>query len=340
MEKVKWLLLSVLILCLTIVTPKPGQAFYEGKVLRILVISPPGSLTDIEARLVARHIGRQIPGKPGVIVQSVVGGGGINMANYLYRVAKPDGLTIGVNGTLVALHKLLGTRGVKYKVEDFTWLGSFADPYFVLLFHAKTPYDSVAALKKASKPPKLGVPSVRHAIYLQSRIWEEALGVKFQYTFGYSPPEIELAVDRREIDGRSFTLSNLFNRRPDWIDQGYHFVSVTSRERDKRLPKTPTIWELIKDEDTRTFIETAMVPFQTPRPWSAPPGVPKDRVQILRKAFMDTLKDPKFVKDAKRSALPIYPKGGEELARILKERLTQAPPEIRKRIPKLLKPPK
>lgn len=340
MEKGKWLLLSVLILFLIVVIPRPGQAFYEGKVLRILVISPPGALTDIEARLIARHIGRHIPGKPGVIVQSFVGGGGINMANYLYRAAKPDGLTIGVNGTLVALHEILGTRGVKYKAEDFVWLGSFADPNFILIFHPKTPYDSVAALKKASKPAKLGVPSVRHAIYLQSRIWEEALGVNFQYAFGYSPPEIELAVERREVDGRSVTLSNLFNRRQDWIDQGYYFPSVTSRERQKRLPKTPTIWELIKDEDTRKFIESAMVPFETPRPWSAPPGVPKDRAKILRKAFMDTLRDPKFLDDAKRSRLPVFPKSGEELARILKERLTQAPPEIRRRIPKLLKPPK
>jgi len=115
---------------------------------------------------------------------------------------------------------------------------------------------------------------------------------------------------------------------------------VTSKERIKELPDMPTIWEYVKDDETRKFIEAAMVPYETPRPWSAPPRVPQERVQILRKAFMDTLSDPKFMEDAKRSAVPIHPKSGEELSSILKQKLTEAPPEILKKIPMLLKPPK
>ncbi len=332
--------LMFLFLSLAITSSANAQSFYKGKVLKILVPSPAGSLTDIEARAIARHISRHIPGEPDVIIQAYLGAGGINLANYLYSAAKPDGLTIGVNGSLVALHTILKTKGVRYKIEDLNWLGSYAEPNFILIFHAKTPNKDVEALKQAAQAPKLGIPSARHAIFLQGRIFQEVLGVNFQYTFGYSPPEIDLAVDRREIDGRSMALSNLFNRRQDWIKQGYHMFMVTSKERVKELPDTPTIWEYIKEDEKRKFIEAALVPFTTPRPWSAPPKVPQDRVQILRKAFMATLEDPKFKEDAERSALPIYPMSGEELTGILKQKLTEAPPEILKKIPALLKPPK
>lgn len=316
-----------------------AASFYEGKAFRILVPSPPGALTDIEARTVGRHISRHIPGSPAVIVQSIPGGGGINLANYLYNVAKPDGLTVAISGTLVAFHKLLGTRGVKYEVEKFHWLGTFADPNFILVFHVDTPYSSVEAIRNAPKPPKLGVPSSRHAIYMQSRIFQEALGLKFNYAFGYSPPEIDLAVERKEVDGRTSTLSTVLARRKEWLDRGFHVISVASDSRLKQLPGVPTIWELVKDKETREFIEVAMVPFKTPRAWTAPPGVPAERVAILRQALMKTLRDPKFLQDAKKTGLSVVPNSGEEVEKVF-GKLRNAPPELLKRVPSLVKSPK
>ena len=332
-----WLCLSVCLWLIPITAL--AQSFYSGKALRILTPSPPGALTDIEARTVGRHLSRHIPGNPSIIVQPIPGGGGINLANYLYNVAKPDGLTIGLNGTLVAFHKILGTRGVKYKVEDFIWLGTFADPNSILIFHVDSPYSSVEAIRNANRPPKLGVPSSRHAIFMQARIFQKSLGVKFDYVFGYSPPEIDLAVERKEIDGRSSTYSTVVARRREWLDQGFYILGIISDKRHKALPKVPTIWELIKDENTRKLVEVAVVPFRTPRAWTAPPGVPQERVQILRQGFLATLKDPKFLADAKRTGLSVVPNDGEQVEKTIRK-LTQASPDILKQIREMLRRPK
>jgi tripartite-type tricarboxylate transporter receptor subunit TctC len=319
------------------------STFYEGKTVRLVIGSGPGALYDLWARLIARHMGKHIPNHPGVVVQTMPGAGSIIAANYIYSVAKPDGLTLGAINPAIYMDQLLGRREVKFDWAKFNWIGTPEQPDFLFFMRGDSPYKSVEDIRKAKEPPKCGSTGTGSPLYHIPKLMEETIGTKFNVVVGYQgAPDIDLAMERGEIHCRLITIAAFFGREPflTWGKTGFVRPLVqTGRKRDAKLPEVSTLYELMEQYKTaeagRRLATVILAPIVFGRPMVAPPGVPAERVKILREAWNRTLKDPELLAEANRSGWPVAPVGGAELEVLAKEAITQ-PPEVVQRLKKLL----
>ncbi|HWP56747.1 MAG TPA: tripartite tricarboxylate transporter substrate-binding protein [Candidatus Acidoferrales bacterium] len=331
--------LAVLILAsLSLIGSLYGQEpFYKGKTLTVIVGTTPGALYDQWARILAAHIGRHIPGNPETVVQNMPGAGHQIAANYLYNVAKPDGLT--VIGSIIPglyLNQLVGRKEAKFDWAKFIFIGSPVRGEQQMMMRADAPYKSIEDIRTAKEPPKCGTTGTGGTDYILSRLLEEIFPpLKIQTVLGYpGGPEIDLAIERGEIQCRSFTIEAFFSREPygSWRQKGFvRNLLQTGRRRDPRLPDTPSIHELMEQYKTpeagRRLATVILAVGALGRPMMAPPGVPPERVKILREAFDKTMKDGAFLDEIKKRKYELEPATGEELQAIVKEAMAQ-PPEI------------
>ncbi len=318
-------------------------SFYEGKTVRLVIGSGPGALYDLWARLIARHLGKHIPHNPSVVVQSMPGAGSIIAANYIYGVAKPDGLTLAAINPAIYMDQLLGRREVKFDWAKFNWIGTPEQPDFLFFIRGDSPYKNIEEIRKAKEPPKCGSTGTGSPLYHIPKLMEETLGTKFNIVIGYQgAPDIDLAMERGEVQCRLITIAAYFGREPflTWGKKGFVRPLVqTGRRRDSALPDVPTISELMDrfktPEDGRRLATVILAPIVFGRPMVAPPGVPAERVKILRESWNKTLKDPELLAEANRSGWPVGPVGGGELEALAKEAVSQ-PPDVVQRLKKLL----
>jgi tripartite-type tricarboxylate transporter receptor subunit TctC len=304
--------------------------FYAGKTIKIVVGLPAGDVYDLYARILADHMGKYIPGNPTFIVQNMPGASTMIAANYVYNVAKPDGLTFG--STLPALYfdQLIGRKEVQFDWAKFGWLGSFEKSYNLLYMRADAPYKTIHDVTKASDPPKCGSTGTGGLAYLLIRLLNEAIGTKFNIVTGYQGgQEIDLAVERGEVHCRAFTVTSFFAREPfhTWRKNGFvQVLTQTGKKRDPRLPDVPTVYELMEEyrtpESTRRLAAVVLAAGEFGRPIVVTPGVPAERVKILREAFSKTLSDPDLVADIKKKKLEVDPTAGEDLEALAKEVIT------------------
>ena len=304
--------------------------FYAGKTIKIVVGLPAGDVYDLYARILADHMGKYIPGNPTFIVQNMPGASTMIAANYVYNVAKPDGLTFG--STLPALYfdQLIGRKEVQFDWAKFGWLGSFEKSYNLLYMRADAPYKTIHDVTKASDPPKCGSTGTGGLAYLLIRLLNEAIGTKFNIVTGYQGgQEIDLAVERGEVHCRAFTVTSFFAREPfhTWRKKGFvQVLTQTGKKRDPRLPDVPTVYELMEEyrtpESTRRLAAVVLAAGEFGRPIVVTPGVPAERVKILREAFSKTLSDPDLVADIKKKKLEVDPTAGEDLEALAKEVIT------------------
>jgi len=317
--------------------------FYQGKTMVMIVGTKPGDVYDTYARLLAEHMPRYIPGNPNIIVQNMPGAASLIGANYVYSVAKPDGLTIGAIYPALYFDQLSKKSEVKFDWVKWNWIGSTVKSNHLLYMRADTPYQSIDDVRKASTPPRCGATGTTSTAYYLPKLFEETLGTKFNIVTGYQAgQEVDLAVERGEVQCRAFTIIGYFAREPfvSWRARGFVRVLVqTGAERDERLRDVPTIYELMDrykaTDDARRLAKVMLAAGDFGRPIVAPPGVPADRVNILREAFDKAAKDPQFVADAKKRSLEMDPSSGEELSALAKE-VMSAPPEIVAKITGLL----
>ena len=318
--------------------------FFQGKTIKIVVGTQSGVLYDQWARLIAAHIVKHIPGNPDYIVQNMPGGGHKIAANYLYSVAKPDGLTlIGSIIPFLYFDQLVGRKEVQYDWAKFTWIGSPVRGESQMYMRADTPYKTMEDVRKATEPPRCGALSTAESAYLLPKLFEQALGTKFQLVTGYQGgSDIDLAVERGELHCRAFTIEAFFAREPyhSWRKKGFvRNIIQTGRKRDPRLPDVPTTYELMDEyktpEPSRRLANVILAAGALGRPMLGPPGIPSDRVQILREAFNKTMNDPEFLAEIKKRNYELEPTPGEELEAIAKEVMSQ-PPEVIERVKKLL----
>ena len=322
-----------------------SEPFYKGKTLKVIVGTTAGALYDQWARLIAPHFAKQIPGNPEVLVQNMPGAGHQVAANYLYSVAKPDGLTvIGSIIPTLYLDQLIGRKEIQYDWVKFVWIGSPVKGEHQMLMRADAPYKSIDDIRNAKEPPKCGTPGTGGTDYITSRLLEEVFPpLKIQTVQGYpGGPEIDLAIERGEVQCRSFTIEAFFSREPyaTWRKKGFvRNLIQTGRVRDPRLADVPTIHELMDryktPETGRRLAAVILAGGALGRPMMAPPGIPPDRVKILREAFARTMKDPGFLEEIKKRSFELDPTAGEELEAIVKEAMSQ-PPEVIERLKKML----
>lgn len=337
-------LLLALLLLLLWASGLPAQApFYKGKTINIVVGNPAGNVYDFYARLLAGFLGKHIPGNPNLIVQNMPGAGSLIAANYVYNVARPDGLTIGSIFPALYFDQLVGRKEVKFDWAKFAWIGNPVKVNHFLYMRADTPYKTIEDIRNAKEPPKCGATGTASTGYYMPKLLEEVIGTKFTIVTGYlGGTDIELAVERGEVVCRAFTIDAYHAREPFFTWRKKKFALELIQDgttRDERLPHVPTIYELMDKYNTpesgRRLAKVILAAGELGRPYVAPPATPPDRVKTLREAFAKTVKDPEFLAEAKKRKLEIRPSSGEELEALAKEVIAM-PPDIVERMKKVL----
>ena len=339
MKAILWLLLFLIWTS----SARAQSSFYAGKTITVVAGVSAGSAYDLYARLMAQYMGKHIPGNPTFVVQNMTGAGSIIGANYLYNISKPDGLTIGAIQPSIFFNQLMNQKEVKFDWGKFTWIGSSDKSDHLLYMRADLPYKSLADVRRAPEPPKCGSTGAGTSGSYIPKMLEEILGTKFTIVAGYQGGgEIDLAVERGELQCRALTIQAYHSREPyhTWRRTNFaRIVMQTGRTRDPRIADAPTLHELMNEHKTpesgRRLVPLVMAGSDFGRPIIAPPGVPPDKIKILREAFNKTMADPELLADAKRKNFDIAPTPGEELEALAKEVVAQ-PPEIVERLRNLM----
>ena len=271
------------------------------------------------------------------------GAGAMIAANYVYKVAKPDGLTLGGIRAGLYFDQLVGRKEVQFDWPRFTWLGTPTQVEQIIYIRANTPYKTIHDVRKATVPPKCGATGTASTGYYTGSLLEETLGAKFNTLTGYKDgPEVDLAVEREEVQCRGISVETLFGREPliSWFKNGFVRVLIqTGKKRDPRLPDVPTIWELMNEyktpESSKRLATIILAVGAFGRPFVSSPGLPLERAKVLQGAFKKTLTDPEFQAQAKERKLDIDPVAGEELATLAREVIAQ-PADVVERMKRLL----
>ena len=342
--KIDLLRVSIL-LCGAVTAPGHAQTepYYQGKTIRIIVGFSAGGLSDQWARMFARSMPKFIPGSPNIIVQNMPGASSVVASNFVYSVAKPDGLTLGIPNSSLSLAQLIGGAEVKFDVRKFEWIGTQEKWTQMLYFRADAPFKTIGDVIKAKESPKCGASGLSSSGYILPKVLEETVGARFNIIVGYAGgKEIDLAVEKGEVVCRGHDIASHFGREPfnTWHAKRYdrHLVQ-DARTRDPRLPETPTIWEIMNEYKTpqvsRSVAETVLTANDFGRAMIAPPGTRAELVRLLRTAYAQALKDPELLAEAKKSNLDIDYTPGEQLQKLAREVMNQSP-EVVEKVKKLL----
>lgn len=338
------LLPGVLFVCVLALLCNPlfAQDVYRGKTITLIASHPPGGLYDAHARVLARHLGKHIPGKPSYVVQNMPGAGGVIAANHLYSVAKRDGSTIALAFRPVALHQLLRenkAEKVPYDSRRFGWIGSMGQEISACIARRDTNFKSIKDLIGASRPLIVGGSGPGADSVDFPRLLIATLGTKLKLISGFpGAAPIYTAIERGELESYCATWSAIKALRPEWFRDGFvNVLAYMSIDRNSELDKmgAPWIFDLVKDEQSRLLWETRLIPNVMAWPVITPPEVPTERVSQLRKAFMATMKDAAYLSEAKKMMLDIDPVSGEEVEKVV-QRLFAVPKDLLQELTKIL----
>jgi tripartite-type tricarboxylate transporter receptor subunit TctC len=318
--------------------------YFQGKTIRFIVGYPAGSTHDLWARLVGPYLTKLVPGNPSTIVQNMPGAGSAVAANYVYGVAKPDGLSIAVVNAALYFDQLLGRKEVKFDWAKFAWIGSTTRADALLYMWANTPYKTIQDVRSASTPPKCGSTGTGNTGYFLPKLLEETIGAKFNIVAGYQGgAEIELAVERGEVQCRAISIPVYYGREPfhTWQKKGLARILIqTGKKKDARLRDVPTLYELMdqyKTPDAIRRLAGVMLGAGGFGLWPmiASPGTGEEPVKTLRAAFDKALNSRELLAEAKSKSLEVDLIPGEELEALAKEVVVQ-PPEIIAQMKKLM----
>ncbi|MDX1483402.1 MAG: tripartite tricarboxylate transporter substrate-binding protein [Alphaproteobacteria bacterium] len=314
--------------------PAAAADFYKGKTIKIIVGYSPGGGYDIYARNLGRYMDKYIPGKPNIIVQNMTGAGSLRAANYIYNRAPKDGTQFGTfSRSLPILALTGGGKNVRFDPVKFTWVGStasYADDAYLFTVHKATGITSVRELMgKNPKQVTFGSTNFGSTGFDVPLVLKDTLGINIKLVHGYpGGSAINLAITRREMDGRTQGLSSL-RTMGDWRAERVpliQFARGTNRHPD--LKDVPTAMELATRQEDRDLIAMLETAFFMARPYAAPPDIPADRKKILRAAFTAAQKDPGYLADAKKLRIDISPKTGEEVDKIVAQIMAMPKPLI------------
>ena len=318
--------------------------FYRGKTMTFVVNMAAGDANDLWARALARNLVKYIPGNPNILAQNMAGGGSMISANYLYSVARPDGLTIGQTSSSLYFQQLTGRREVQFDWRKFSWIGSAGQAESLLMMRADAPYKSMDDIRNASEPPKCSATAPGSGTHISLKVLEEALGAKFRIVTGYkSGSDQDLAIERGEVQCRAVTAASFLAREPFLTWQKKNFIRVlvqSGRARNPKLAEVPTIYELMQRHQTPEsklrLVEVLLGADHFGQYLAvAPPATPAERVKILRDAYARAMKDPELIEEARRRNWSMEHIAGEELEKMAKQVIDQ-PPQLIGRVKELL----
>ena len=338
-KKMVCLVTTLWVLSLSSTFAGAAQSSFEGKTVRIIVGFSAGGGFDVYSRTIARHLAKHIPGGPSVIVENMAGAGSLIAANYMYKVAKPDGLTIGNFHGYQILNQVIEQQGIEFDARRFEWIGVPVQDNGACALTSASGISSLEKWKEAKTPVKLGGVGPGDAAYNSAKILKDVLELPIQVIMGYKgTADIKLAAENGEIAGGCWQWESFKVMWRQALDAGT--VSVVLQLTPKphpELPKVPLALSLAKTEEARALLKAAIHDANAiTRPYSLPPKTPKDSVGILRKAFMDTMKDPDFLAEARKSKLDLDPLSGEEVENLVRGFFKIEPPLV-KRLKEIIK---
>lgn len=313
---------SIFVICLValmfvlVCADQASAQFYKGKTVRVTVGFSAGGGFDLWARVVARHIGKHIPGQPTVIVENITGAGGLIQTNQLFKATKPDGLTIGhINGGLI-LGQMLGQPGYDFDAEKFIYIGAANKENAVFVFGKKSGITSAEKWRTSPAPVKIGGLVPGNFVDNMDRVVKDVLGFPTQIVTGYKgTADILIATDSGELAGGPPSWDNVKTNRKNALSSGDLIVVLQGTAKPlKELPKVPRMIDYAKTDEQKKLVEVAIhYPNDYSRPFALPPGTPKDRVDILRKAWVDTMKDKEFLAEVEKMQLTLDTTSAEDL---------------------------
>ena len=315
------------------------EPFFQGKTMRIVVGFAAGGGFDTYARAISRHMSKHIPGNPTIIVENMAGAGSLIAANHVYKVAKPDGLTLGHFGGGLFMQQLMGGPGIEFDAQKFEFLGVPVQDTRACALTKASGITSMERWMAAKTPVKLGATAPGDLVHDAPKILQAALGLPIQLVAGYKgTADIRLGSESGELAGGCWGWDSI---RATWrkaLESGDAVMVVQMVSKPHReLPNVPLAIKYAKTEEARQLIETGVtVPAITNRPYVVSPGTPKDRVQILRKAFMATMEDPEFKADAVKTKLDLDPLDGEEVQKMIGD-IFKLPPSLVAKLKQALK---
>src|SRR3954471_4172818 len=318
--------------------------FYKGKQVSVIVGYGTGGGYDVYGRLLARHLGRHIPGTPNVVVQNMPGAGSLRAVNYIYNTAPKDGTALAIFARDMPLLGILGgNANVRFDARKLTWLGSsssYANDAYFLFVRKDAQVKSIEEARRAGGAPiVLGGTAEGATGNDIATVVRDALGLNIKLIAGYPDSNaLFLAVDRKELDGRFVGLSATSSSHPEWLTPNggmqklLQFARVT---RHPQFPDVPTARELTLNDKSRALIALAELPYRLSRPFAAPPSLPEDRAKALQKAFLAVHQDPQYLEEAAKLKIDVSPIGGADVLRAIED-IANAPPEMLEYMKKLL----
>jgi len=303
--------------------PARGEApaeFYKGKNVELYIGYSVGGAYDLYARVIARHLGKHIPGNPTIVPKNLEGAGSLRLANWLYNVGAKDGTVIGTIGRGTAFDPLLGSRGAQFQADKFTWIGSANNEVSVCVAWKDSGISKFADVLEK----ELIVGGTGQAADTDQfpRILNGVLGAKFKIVSGYpGGNDVNLAMERGEVKGRcGWSWSSVLSTHKRWFDDGSISVLVQmSLHKHPGLPDIPLVMDFAKTDEQKQIFKLIFARQVMGRPFLAPPRVPNDRANALRDAFMRTLDDSEFLGEAEAAQLEINPVSGEQIENLVKE---------------------
>lgn len=323
------------VLLLGLAPAATADDFYAGKQISFIVGAGPGGGYDLQARVAARHLGKHIPGRPTIVVQNMPSR--IAAANHIFSTAPQDGTTIALLQRGILLAKLIYPTGVRFEIERYHWLGSFNSEVAVSLAWHTAPHRTTKDIFEKELIVG-GITGVDPET--TPRIYNSLIGTKFKVVTGYnSTAQIALAVERGEVQGiADWSWSSLKAVRPNWIaDKRITLLLQGALKSEPELGRLPNALDFIRNDADRKVLELHFTQKTAARPLVTPPGVPLERVALLRKAFAELTKDKEFLADAEKAKLEFDYVPGEEIDKIVKQ-IAATPPDVADRFAKAFAP--
>lgn len=311
-------LMALAIACAAPARAQPAGDFYKGKQIDIFLGSSVGGGYDQYGRLLGRHIVRHIPGNPQVVFKNLSAGGGRQAINHVYNVAPADGTAFGITLRTIPFDPLYGEEQTKIDALKMSWIGSLNSEVSVCVSWFTSPFRTLDDARKSEM--LMGTSGATSNEAINAKLLNVVAGTKFKLIHGYpGSTEVHLAIERGEVHGRcGFGWDSIVSRYKNWLDEKKISVLVQlALKKHPDIPEVPSVLDLVKTEEHRQLAEFLISPNQMGRPFFAPPGVPADRLQILRKAFDETARDPDFLADARRQNMEISAMNGEEVRELV-----------------------
>jgi tripartite-type tricarboxylate transporter receptor subunit TctC len=307
------------------------EQFYRGKSIDLVIGYPPAGSNDVYARLVARHLGKHIPGNPHIIPRNMPGAGSFLALANVYNIAPKDGTVIGIGAPTSPLDEKLGTQGVRFKTAELNWIGRVDSLINMVFTWHTSPVKTFADAQRIES--KLSGTGVGSTVSVYPIVTNNVLGTKFKLIMGYKGSnEAQLAVERGEVEGHSTSWTAVKVAHPDWLPTNKITIIVQyALKRHPELPDVPTVVELARNDEERQILRAVMNATEIGTAFFTAPGVPAERVTTLRRGFDAMMKDPELIAEAQRTKLTLGPITGEELQKLVSE-VSNLSPELLEKV--------